>query len=958
MQPFQQFRVGDDLVETLAVCQDGDDPPYSRLDDIQETFPGSIRFKLDGVTLNFLTDEDGKKYEPKRIAHYQDQIIDVVLDDPSGIIHAKHQSFTDDSMVALSNLSIQTSDSVRSDALVPLSPSVVHPLAVLSSIATEISMIQTKIDRSTDDQSDHHMQLMQQLFQMVQQQNETLTQLAQAKEREEMMLEELAAAKERDEELHRMQQQTIDRLIVAQQRIEAILVQNHELHEYPIPRLFVILPDSYEKLDPRSFVKERFRLFFLCECGEDCTSDVAHGVSSDQLNNGALVTPIPVKNSIHLAKHEGYLLSRPTEFFDQYGPYVLGMLRILKHCLAVAAVVAPVVSQADSDLKDIADVVVSVSESAMEAVDLSINFLEQNLGGNAVADVMAGSATNTQKDDTFSGLVALEGADLRRLNSFLRTRDADKILGNLYRITTETGHVKWVCFDHYRQVYRETAMSSFLQCVESNGGTYDPHFGKVTITLNSTTAANDFFYRLSLHAPAVTGLKVTLNWLFGSADLVMLVDKVAQSNVQDMELDLQETMGQRPIVSLMRPGKGRYHSLLSLFSNTKLRRLIFTDVGLIGPRTSAFRLDHSPSFLQRLHFAGRLRAVDDHRMAEIILLSPQLVELILGSVFWSGEDMSRVDKVLGSLSQLQVLRRYRFFEGLWVNSTKKNAVPYGSVALREIVDIGMAYPTGPDGFLEDAIRRSAATLEVLITRNWTGTNPTLDMEHILGSASPLAMPSNRLPFTRMTHLDLTTRMPAASVEMMKSIIPRLALIHFAIGEDTYSLSSLVDLKFLKSLHLQDIRNVALDPLWDSDILSSAGCQIESLRIDATDLATVACENIFALPLKRLHVSELGASSMVTIFQQLNLLQLQVLAIFDYNYDWETEAVLAARSAEFTDGLEVQMGREPNEGLGDVFKAKSRDVQGSSERLAGGRVRFMSKGDLERKYFASVLPSSS
>lgn len=61
MQPFQQFRVGDDLVETLAVCQDGDDPPYSRLDDIQETFPGAIRFKLDGVTLNFLTDEDGKK---------------------------------------------------------------------------------------------------------------------------------------------------------------------------------------------------------------------------------------------------------------------------------------------------------------------------------------------------------------------------------------------------------------------------------------------------------------------------------------------------------------------------------------------------------------------------------------------------------------------------------------------------------------------------------------------------------------------------------------------------------------------------------------------------------------------------------------------------------------------------------------------------------------------------------
>lgn len=200
-------------------------------------------------------------------------------------------------------------------------------------------------------------------------------------------------------------------------------------------------------------------------------------------------------------------------------------------------------------------------------------------------------------------------------------------------------------------------------------------------------------------------------------------------------------------------------------------------------------------------------------------------------------------------------------------------------------------------------------------------------------------------------------MPKASVEMLKAIIPRLALVHFAVGKDTYGLLSLVDLNFLKSLHVQDIRNVTLDSLWDSDTLSSAGCQIESLRIDATESATVACESLLALPLKRLYVSVLGTSSMATVFRQLNLLQLQVVAIFDNDYDWETEAVLAARSAEFTDGLEVQIGCEPNGALGGVYEANSRDVLGSLKRLARGRVRFLSKGELEREYFASVLPTS-
>ncbi|KAF9904217.1 hypothetical protein EC991_002920 [Linnemannia zychae] len=372
-------------------------------------------------------------------------------------------------------------------------------MTALSSAALNISDIPLQIEQFKEQHSvDHHqlleplMRLVAQSIEVVTQQKEVLREQAASKEREEKMLAELEAAKERDQEMLKMHQQTIDRLIVNQQRVEAILIQNYELHEYPIPRLFVVLPDSFKDWDPRNFLMERFRLYFL---------------SAD-----SPTPPIHVNNRIHPAEHEGYELSRPTEFFKSYGPYVLGMLRVLKHCVAVATVVAPAVALADSGVKDIMDGVKSLSENTMEAVDMSISILEGKLGESDAASELTATGSMQQEDENvFENLAALEGADLRRLDTFLRNNDKDKILGNLYRITTEQGHVKWVCFKHYRDRYRATALASFVQSVEAADGTYDQHPLKVSIGLKSSTTSKDFFKRLAIQAPAVETLNVTLD---------------------------------------------------------------------------------------------------------------------------------------------------------------------------------------------------------------------------------------------------------------------------------------------------------------------------------------------------------------------------------------------------------------------------------------------------------------
>ncbi|KAG0270948.1 hypothetical protein BGZ95_001322 [Linnemannia exigua] len=229
--------------------------------------------------------------------------------------------------------------------------------------------------------------------------------------------------------------------------------------------------------------------------GEHYKADSGHGGSSDlnRINNTTSTATgrVRVKSDIHLAHHEGYEISRPITFFEHYGPYALAILRILKHTWTIPSVVTP---ETQGSLDDVV--------RRVEAVDMSIGFLEQKLDDTKALDEK-GDREDRKEERVFERLVALEGADLRRLETFLRNKDKDKILGNLYRITTEVGHVKWVCRDHYRQGYCNTASSSPLQSSEANGANYDPLIDDVTVELKLRTAPRDFLSRVSSRASTI-----------------------------------------------------------------------------------------------------------------------------------------------------------------------------------------------------------------------------------------------------------------------------------------------------------------------------------------------------------------------------------------------------------------------------------------------------------------------
>ncbi|KAF9187493.1 hypothetical protein BGZ51_001277 [Haplosporangium sp. Z 767] len=937
---FQRFQFGNE-VESIAVRQDATGKYYSQMDDIQDVFPNASRFKVNGIAILFLQDKNGKRHEPKRIAHYPDDIIQVIA------------------AYGTSSSSPSSTPHHPAESLPSPPPSLVGSPSSLASSMSALTLApkdssssfnsSQELALSTDSQSAQHAHLMNRILHMVQM-------LAEAKEREEEMLREQKEAKARDEETQRMLQQANDRLAVVQQRVDAILVQNYELHEYPIPRLFVILPegvDPYEleendddriqrditagtprlmervrNWDPWSLVHERFRLYFLCECGEHTKTDsVQEAASKDSTQS---------EYRVHLALHEGYELTRPTQFFEKYGSYLLGMLQILQHCLTVAKIVSPVAGHFQPDLKGLMEGTKAASESTLDAINISINFLENRLGTDNVSSAAGtdGSGSDSDVGLRLKNMDALEGADLRRLETFLRNKDQDKILGNLYRITTSEGHVKWVCLRHYKSSYHEIAMKRFLQTVEVNYGLYDPQFRKVTIMLTSSTAAKDFLQQLSSQAPVVDELDLTLNWDFNSSDLRRVVEALAQTNVKFLTLDLKDFQGVRLDIKL--PGKGKYHALQDLLSNRTLRTLILKRLDYFSSRTSSLPRGQSPSMLRSLHYLSMIRSTDQSRVASIITHCPNLVDLRLGRGSYWSEMHSELSLAIGTLKRMEVLRLSNFW-----NESKKDIVGlFSGVAksaskLRELVLLNVRYDKTE---LRHAVDIFADTLERLLIDS--GTFPRSDF--LAGSTVLRRRPSGDYSdvFSRLTQLDLNEHF-SESIKVWYLVLPHLSLTYLELNGSYQScLLNAVNFSTLRSISLVSMDFKSLSPLWQSFPEYGGSSQINTLSLNDITGFDDILPHLANISLKRLWLEEMGcigyghspyapnksklapshplSSSSLSgtttepywtdsLLKHLNLSRLEVLMLANCGYDKQSERILARRQDEFSERFMIHVG---------------------------------------------------
>lgn len=325
-------------------------------------------------------------------------------------------------------------------------------------------------------------------------------------------------------------QRVMTKLAKIMNKASAILNQTYELHEFPIPRLFIVLPKgniitAREKIG--TVFVNRFRLYFLCECGEHT-----------QRVDGS---PSALSHHIHLARHEGYDLDRPNEFFRKYGSYVLTLLQVLKYGVTAAGMVAKGLDSLNvvGGLDYIVDGLNMAKKEFIPKVDSAIDYLKDLTKAQEQRSRDFGNADSTtaQVNSTSIGkLEGLEGADLRNLASFLEGSDVGMVLGNLYRTVTPKGHVKWVCLDHYRESYGSSAVETFNKAVQENGGKYDQHIGRVTMHFASFTLAKQFYDTMP-STKFVHELELKLDWNVGFDELQGFKQALMRSNISRLVLD-------------------------------------------------------------------------------------------------------------------------------------------------------------------------------------------------------------------------------------------------------------------------------------------------------------------------------------------------------------------------------------------------------------------------------------
>ncbi|KAI7823329.1 hypothetical protein BC939DRAFT_503261 [Gamsiella multidivaricata] len=427
-------------------------------------------------------------------------------------------------------------------------------------------------------------------------------------EKQVQMLQMQQKMDEKQEQMLQMQKQALDRLAVIQSRVQAVLTQTYELHEYPIPRLFIVLPKASRHQDKLlNPFSEQFRLYFLCECG------------SHTMSEG---TKIP--HEIHLAKHEGYDLSRPNEFFEKYGSYVLTLMQMIKYGITIAGVIVP--SLAHFKIAEGVEAVEGrlkfVKENLGSLVDSTINFIEDQQQNNKSGVDAAEEQTRVDELDV------LEGADLRQLESYLKVQDEGRALGNLYRIVTEEGHVKWVCIDHYRENYRESAVQQLRDVVEVNFGTFIEEQGKVKINLMSAPQAKQFYEAL-VKARRIHELTVKLWWEMTLEDHRKLRAAITNANVACLKM--KRFSSKKPTLDFINRNR-RFDPIMELLSDGRLQAVTLQGSEDFFSRISSSSIRPAPRlrilYMQPIHLED---AASRTTFVRLLQNCPNLTKLQLGT---------------------------------------------------------------------------------------------------------------------------------------------------------------------------------------------------------------------------------------------------------------------------------------------------------------------------------------
>ncbi|KAK3836741.1 MAG: hypothetical protein J3R72DRAFT_477125 [Linnemannia gamsii] len=378
-------------------------------------------------------------------------------------------------------------------------------------------------------------------------------------------------------------------------------------------------------------------------------------------------TDTDIPHHIHIAKHEGYDLQRLAEFSRKYGRYMLTLLEMIKHGSTSAGFFVPASSSVN--FSGATDMLTNSQDSITpSAINQSIEYLQAfSSEQDAAKDTIA---------DSFTRLEALEGADLRYLEEFTKSKDQDRALGNLYRTITEEGHVRWVCINHYRLAYTGQDQQAFVTAIEFNGGHYNPHLGRVTVSLESKIQTAGFYEALA-KARRIDELIVTFGLESTTSDLEAFGDTLKNTGVSILRLDLRRLQTCLPSIlqsiHTLQQALARCINLPSMKIIHIVLPLELFELCSLQPKRLSFPPKLSFEVMSR-QGGVRLEKNGPKRLAEILKINSTLTALDLSYNSIGDNGTVALSEALKTNSTLTILK-------LLVNSISND----GAVELSEVL---------------------------------------------------------------------------------------------------------------------------------------------------------------------------------------------------------------------------------------------------------------------------------
>ncbi|KAI7823307.1 hypothetical protein BC939DRAFT_162892 [Gamsiella multidivaricata] len=245
-----------------------------------------------GEIVAFLTDDNFASLKPRRINHHPGVVLDVVVDSArkNTIDRAREKEslrqavFTGPAAPssamgmptkAIDLLRYTSSSYAAADEAESVTQQVTD-LSIFDQTSSDkgpVVYLTEKAPQLTMSPQAYLNQYTLQLRDIQRGQNDIVAEVRKNRSLQEQMFLLQQQMDEKQVQMLQMQKQALDHLTIIQSRVQTVLTQTYELHEYPIPRLFIVLPKASRRRDKLlNPFSDQYRLYFLCECGSHTMS--------------------------------------------------------------------------------------------------------------------------------------------------------------------------------------------------------------------------------------------------------------------------------------------------------------------------------------------------------------------------------------------------------------------------------------------------------------------------------------------------------------------------------------------------------------------------------------------------------------------------------------------------------------------------------------------------------------